>query len=374
MRGRLLRLFQDPSPGISIHIRYHRIFLTRVTFWVAWAALCLLTAAHFLGWLPSRNSSLEIALAAAGQVGALLCAFFGLRGQWGPAGHYNIVFLLLLGAYGAFAQGPDTLTVAAFYLAIFIAGVVNGMRPGIWAYVASLGLLLTAGLSHPDFTWAQRLGGSFAGAVLLTAFTLLLRFAQYQVERTVTALHNRGERLMAEVSERKRIEEELKRLSTHDSLTGLFNRAFFQAESDRMQNGRFYPISIIMMDVDKLKKVNDTYGHHAGDELLRRVANLLRDTFRVEDVVARLGGDEFAVLLPSTDPAAAADAVQRVKAAIRRELLAQPQLPIIQLSIGASTAFECCVMSEVMKEADDRMYIDKGRRKTQPRRQPSATA
>ena len=99
--------------------------------------------------------------------------------------------------------------------------------------------------------------------------------------------------------ERERAQEELKYLSIHDTLTGLYNRNFFMAEIERLERGRAFPISIVMADADHLKETNDRQGHPAGDALLKRIAQTLTIAFRAEDVIARIGGDEFAVLLPS---------------------------------------------------------------------------
>lgn len=161
-----------------------------------------------------------------------------------------------------------------------------------------------------------------------------------------------------EITDRKQMEQELQNLSTHDTLTGLYNRNFFETEMARIQLGRLFPISIVVADVDNLKTVNDHYGHSAGDELLRKVAQQLRQTFRAEDIVARIGGDEFAVLLPEMDEKASEAIVSRMRAD-----MAKLQDPLIGLSIGLAVGKEGSNLSDVMRQADDQMYQDKAAHK-----------
>jgi diguanylate cyclase (GGDEF)-like protein/PAS domain S-box-containing protein len=157
-----------------------------------------------------------------------------------------------------------------------------------------------------------------------------------------------------EITERKRMEQELQHLSTHDILTGLYNRNYFEVEMARIQLSRLFPVSIVVADVDNLKTVNDRYGHSAGDELLCKVAQQLRKSFRAEDIVARIGGDEFGVLLPETDEPAAQASVERLLMN-----LAKLDNPLLGLSIGLAISQEGSSLSDVMRLADDRMYQDK---------------
>ena len=160
------------------------------------------------------------------------------------------------------------------------------------------------------------------------------------------------------ITERKQTEERLVYLSTHDALTGLYNRAFFEEEMERIGRGRQFPVSIVMADVNELKRTNDNLGHAAGDELLRRAAQALRSAFRAEDVVARIGGDEFAALLLSTDAAAASVALPRIRSSLVR-LNALQGGASVSLALGAGTAEEGGTLSNAFKEADAQMYIDK---------------
>lgn len=170
--------------------------------------------------------------------------------------------------------------------------------------------------------------------------------------------------LIRDITERKEAEEQLQYLSTHDTLTGLHNRAYFESELTRLKTSDFFPVSIIVADLDGLKSANDTLGHDAGDQLIREAAKLLDSNFRIVDTVARIGGDEFAVLLPGMNEKMATEKVHRLKQLI---LLSQndENLLNVSMSIGTATAHAADQLDEALKEADHRMYQDKFSRKTE---------
>ncbi|MBC7908166.1 MAG: diguanylate cyclase [Rhodospirillaceae bacterium] len=122
-----------------------------------------------------------------------------------------------------------------------------------------------------------------------------------------------------DITERKALERELRRLATIDPLTGALNRRQFMAEAtqERERAARYgTPLSVVMLDIDLFKRVNDTHGHAMGDEVLRKVVEACRANLREVDSFGRLGGEEFAALLPQTDLAGAHLLAERLRRAI----------------------------------------------------------
>jgi len=157
---------------------------------------------------------------------------------------------------------------------------------------------------------------------------------------------------------RKQTEDKLKQLSTHDILTGLYTRGYFEEEMARLERSRQFPISVVMADVDHMKETNDREGHAAGDALLKRFAQVLTAAFRAEDVVARLGGDEFCILLPNTSEKAAEIVLNRVRILLQEHNSKQSGAEL-QVSLGVSTTVKFIPLKEVLKQADRNMYIEK---------------
>jgi diguanylate cyclase (GGDEF)-like protein len=165
--------------------------------------------------------------------------------------------------------------------------------------------------------------------------------------------------VVRDITERKQAETKFMHLSTHDSITGLYNRAFFDAEMKRLGRGRQFPISIIRVDVDNLKNVKD---HQAEDKLLKRVAQVLFKSFRGDDIVARIGRDEFAMLLQSVDENTADETIKRIRENLREYNNSESE-PAIRLSLGAGTAEKKEGLNSALKQADKFIYLEEKKKK-----------
>ena len=162
-----------------------------------------------------------------------------------------------------------------------------------------------------------------------------------------------------DITERKLAEEQLRYLSTHDALTGLRNRRYFEEQMSLMENGDFDPVGLVMCDVDGLKIVNDTLGHDKGDLLLKTVANLINQCFRKNDIVARVGGDEFAILLPQTSHDTVKQTLNRIRQKVKDYNQYTPELPL-SISVGyAVRTSPGTTISSIFEEADNNMYREK---------------
>ncbi len=161
-----------------------------------------------------------------------------------------------------------------------------------------------------------------------------------------------------DITARKKAEEYLHYLGTHDVMTGLFNRGFFEETIQRLEFSRKDPVSIIILDLNYLKKTNDELGHQAGDKLIRRAAEVLTAAFNNGQIAARIGGDEFAVILPRTDETEAADYLKQIQALIDINNKYYRD-PILSVSLGTATGQPGMNMEKIIQLADNAMYNSK---------------
>ncbi|MDW7669144.1 MAG: transporter substrate-binding domain-containing protein [Bacillota bacterium] len=160
-----------------------------------------------------------------------------------------------------------------------------------------------------------------------------------------------------DVTEKKKQIEDIKYLSFHDSLTGLYNRRFFEEEMSRLDTPRNYPITMVMGDLNSLKIANDAFGHELGDELLKKAAVIMKKYCREDDIIARWGGDEFAFVLPKTSSSETAVIVKRIEGAA-----AEFENGKISLSIAFGWDTKTNKnekLNRIFKNAEDNMYKKK---------------
>jgi len=184
---------------------------------------------------------------------------------------------------------------------------------------------------------------------------------EFPVEIMLTSILLTGKHvlhaLLRDVSERKLLEQKLEYLSYNDALTGLYNRRFFEEQLKRLNVPRNLPLTLVMADVNGLKLINDSLGHAIGDELLKKVGEVIGKGCRMDDIVARLGGDEFVILLPNTDTHETEQIVKRIKTQALSEKVGS-------IEISISFGWESKIngeedIQEIFKKAEDHMYKKK---------------
>ena len=153
-------------------------------------------------------------------------------------------------------------------------------------------------------------------------------------------LEEKNKALEVEIQQRKEIESNLKRIATTDSLTNVFTRRhFFELASTELSRSlrTMVPLSVIMMDIDHFKQVNDLYGHLIGDQVLIQFAQICKENLRKYDIICRYGGEEFAVLLPATDIDQAVIIAKRLREKVEStELIVNDQSIFITTSFGVA--------------------------------------
>jgi len=166
-----------------------------------------------------------------------------------------------------------------------------------------------------------------------------------------------------DITEKKAMEKQLESMASTDELTGLWNRRyFFEIGHSECKRTRRYKakFAMLMIDIDHFKNINDSYGHAAGDAVLKTVAQTFRKGLRDVDIAARIGGEEFAILMPNTDIEGAKIVAERLRRSVESSSVEYEEKVLkITISIGISDCSNVNSIDEMLKNADDALYVAK---------------
>ncbi|MES1939018.1 diguanylate cyclase [Salinisphaera sp. T5B8] len=274
------------------------------------------------------------------------------------------------------------ITVVALALSPVVRRTFHLRRWCMWylvsIYAATLYALASPTTSITVFSWVlvmpltahlllgRRLGGLFSMFYLVVAASLFVwRFGIDFALSTPGATANIiGVTLWTYLfayfyeASRESAEDQLSHQALTDSLTGLANRVQLEQAFGRLASTATLPLSLLMLDLDHFKRINDAHGHATGDAVLRKIADTLREQTRGDDVACRLGGEEFCVLLPNTDNSAAARLAERLREAIEA-LHYRHNNDVLPLtaSIGfVSTTKPGQPLDRMLHAADEKLY------------------
>ena len=269
----------------------------------------------------------------------------------------------------ACALRPDDAATSALSLAVIVLGATV-IVPG--RFRAQLLLAVTAFVSFVIVSQLRFQDPSLGLAPLISNLLLALVWAV-----AILSITNRGQRrrwsaVLAEQDTNRRLHDELEhaadlrrelqQLARQDALTGAANRReFLRVAQEHLRDRRGGSgCSVLLLDVDRFKSVNDSFGHAAGDVALVQLVRSAEDAIRAEDLVARLGGEEFAVLLPAADTSRAIEVADRVRTRITMDSMSDVGGPLT-VSIGVATAHPGDTVESILARADAAMYRVKGR-------------
>lgn len=224
----------------------------------------------------------------------------------------------------------------------------------------------------------EKLRQRIAGEIDAIEYTVRGRRRDGQVidldVRSVRTVHNGAPAVMGsmlDITSQKQMEATLRKLSLVDDLTGVYNRRGFMtlAESHlAIAVRKQRELLLVFADVDSLKRINDEFGHAAGDQVLRDAAAVLRGTYRSADIIARLGGDEFTAFPVEADRDSARTLVDRLQQNVAAHNREHPRPYALALSVGVGRfdPGRCPTVEQLLSEADRELYAQKRRRRNAP--------
>ncbi len=337
-----LRMSRAPESGIAdaFEVRF-RLGTIRTGVFLTFV-VCAAGAAYILGFDDHGHHAAEVALLVAGALGGLTCAVLPWRrivaSRWREPAFmlWSLTDVAIIAALIALDGG----VASPFAFVLFVPVVFSSMSyplPNVLA--VAVAVLVT------PVAITIAMGGVSVGFVIMLVSMLgcAAAMAAWQARHHDVMLGD------------------LARLSRADPLTGCLNRRGFEerALADLAHARRTRSrLSLVLLDLDRFKEINDTRGHAAGDQVLRQVVAALRSAVRPTDAVGRLGGDEFAVLLADADRDGADQAVERMRSAL-------PETPV---SVGIATfPADAADLDGLLKAADTDLYVVKERGREEDR-------
>jgi diguanylate cyclase len=339
----LALLFEQSFPAL-----YQSLIIASILCWTLWGQV---EPARLLTWLGVLAASALIRL-------GMYLLYFRLK----PVGHAifawerpyaaTLVLSSLIWGVGVLWIMPAGNEVAQYVILFFVVGMVGG---SLVSYSAHRGMTITAmlGVLLPITLWLFFQPGQIALG-LAVASTLFMAGALRGTRVLNSAMQ--GNLLLGhELKMANRIADHIART---DELTGINNRRAFMElgeQTTRLCQRQRQPLSALLLDVDHFKQINDTYGHSAGDLVLKQIGSLMAQQFRAADVCGRIGGEEFAVLLADTDTQAATSVANKFRQEVANATL-QWQGHSLQVTVSIGVASHNADLGTLLQRADAAMY------------------
>jgi diguanylate cyclase (GGDEF)-like protein len=256
-------------------------------------------------------------------------------GRWRWVAIWPLLYFFAIGVSGSVNSGMTTGFILFYVLAFLLTGLLIGARSMFLMMVTSLAIHFSVSVMVHGEEVTELISTAIVYSAAFFGIVLLQWLSQSIINHALAQCFL-------------------------DPLTGVYNRSYFEGMLAHFQQRHKYafPLSVLMVDIDGLKKINDTFGHAAGDALITRAAYNLKKACREEDVVCRIGGDEFVALLPKTNAATAANIAQRLSNLIALDM---PLAAGIQLSLaaGTATAISHQSLQATLDQADANLYANK---------------
>ncbi len=279
----------------------------------------------------------------------------------------TLIFLGITTFLATIGQGIRDLTIVTFPILFIFAGLA--LERKYFRICVGLALVAIGWLSFGEiFGWFTPVPYTGGNWLYLATVSIILLMAALSVDLLAMNMRRNLERARVEITLRKRMEQEIRNLSLNDELTGLYNRRGFilLAEQElKLAHRKKRSMLLFFGDVDNLKTINDTRGHAQGDLALQEISTILKKAFREADIVARIGGDEFVILALDASMENADILTNRIQSflEIGNQQGAWPYQLSLSMGIAHYDPEAPCTVSELIAQADGRMYQRKQARK-----------